>query len=159
MLRIEAIPDEASLLAVQARALFRQYSDFLRAKLACGTFNFAKFDEEIAALPAPYTALNGEVLLALSDDVPAAVISYRATLAPQTCEIKRLYVHPDYRGKRLSRTLVTLVLDRARTRNFTQAILDTDTINMPEAHALYLSLGFIEYTRDEHHLAFLERAL
>jgi len=159
MLRIEAIPDEASLLAVQARALFRQYSDFLRAKLACGTFNFAKFDDEIAALPAPYTALNGEVLLALSDDVPAAVISYRATLAPQTCEIKRLYVHPDYRGKRLSRTLVTLVLDRARTRNFTQAILDTDTINMPEAHALYLSLGFIEYTRDEHHLAFLERAL
>lgn len=159
MLRIEAIPNEASPLAEQARALFRLYSDFLRDKLACGTFNFAKFDEEIAALPTPYASLNGEVILALIDDVPAAVISYRAADRPQTCEIKRLYVHPDFRGQRLSRTLVNLALDRARSRNFTHAILDTDTINMSEAHALYQSLGFVEYTRNEHHLAFLERSL
>ena len=159
MRRIEVIPDEASPLAEQARALFRLYSDFLRAKLACGSFNFAKFDEEIAALPTPYAAFNGEVIVALIDDVPAAVIAYRATETHGTCEIKRLYVHPDFRGQRLSRALVNLVLDRARTRNFTHAILDTDTINMPEAHALYLSLGFAEYTRNEHQLAFLERNL
>ena len=159
MLQIEAIPDEASPLAEQARTLFRDYSTFLSAKLACGTFNFAKFDEEIAALPTPYASLNGEVLLALIDDIPAAVISYRATERAHTCDIKRLYVHPNFRGQRLSRTLVNLVLDRARARNFTHAILDTDTVNMPEAHALYLSLGFTEYTRNEHHLAFLERDL
>lgn len=158
MRRIEPVPDEASPLAEQARALFRQYRDFLRDRLACGTFDFAKFDGEIAALPAPYTALNGEVLVAFIDQVPAAVIAYRATEVQNTCDIKRLYVHPNFRSRGLSRDLVSDVLARATARNFTRAILDTDTINMPEAHTLYLALGFKEYKRHDN-LTYLELPL
>ena len=154
MCRIEAIPNEASPLAEQARALFRLYYEFLQATKSCGT-HLPKLDDEITTLPTAYSGNGGDVLLALVDDQPAACIAYRATRDSQTCDIKRLFVHPDYRGHRLSHALVTDVLARAKARNFARAILDTDTITMPAAHALYLALGFKEYRRQDN-LTYLE---
>ena len=143
-----------------AQSIFREYALFLRATQSCGTFNFPRFDEEIAALPSPYSDRHGEVLLASIDDVPAACIAYRATLDHSaTCEIKRLCVHPRFRGRGLARTLVAEAISRATARGFTHAILDTDVINMPAAHALYLSFGFREYGSREGNIAFFERSL
>jgi len=162
MRRIEAIPNEASPLAEQARALFRLYYDFLVSTKSCGA-HLPRLDDEIATLPTPYTSNGGEVLLALVDNHPAACIAYRAVVSgnqddPHTCDIKRLFVHPDYRGQNLSRVLVADVLHRAKARNFTRAILDTDTTTMPAAHTLYLALGFKEYKRQDN-LTYLELPL
>ena len=162
MLRIEAVPNEASPLAEQARTLFRLYYEFLEATRSCGT-HLPKLDEEIKTLPTAYTSNGGEILLALVDDQPAACIAYRAVPsnnpdAPQTCDVKRLFVHPDYRSQGLSRALISEVLTRAKARNFTRAILDTDTSTMAAAHALYLALGFKEYKRQDN-LTYLELPL
>lgn len=157
MLRIKAIPNEASPLAEQARALFRLYYDFLVSTKSCGA-HLPRLDDEIATLPTPYTSNGGEVLLALVDNHPAACIAYRATDDPRTCDIKRLFVHPTYRGQSVSRVLIAEALAQAKARNFTRAILDTDTSTMPAAHALYLALGFKEYKRQDN-LTYLELSL
>lgn len=162
MVRIEAVPNEASPLAESARDLFRKYYEFLLATRSCGA-HLPRLDEEIATLPTAYTSNNGEVLIATVDDQPAAAVAYRAVASdpqnePHTCDIKRLFVHPDYRGLGLSRTLVTEVLSRARARSFTRAILDTDTTTMAAAHALYVALGFEEYKRLDN-LTYLELPL
>lgn len=160
MLRIEAVPDEASPLAETARDLFRNYYDFLVSTRSCGG-HLPGLDDEIATLPIAYTSHGGEVLVAIVDDQPAAAIAYRAVAsdyqnAPHTCDIKRPFVHPSFRGQGLFRTLVADVLARAKAHNFTRAILDTTT--MAAAHALYVALGFKEYKREDN-LTYLELTL
>jgi len=145
-----------------ARALFRLYYQFLHDTKSCGT-HLPALDDEIATLPTAYTSRGGEVLLALVDDIPAACIAYRATLSENqtdaaTCDIKRLFVLPEFRGHGLARSLVVEVLARAAARDFSRAILDTDTSTMPAAHALYLALGFREYAHREN-LTYLELPL
>ena len=162
MPRIESVATESSPLGDQARELFRLYYEFLQSTQSCGSHP-PKLDDEIATLPTAYTTQNGEVLLALVENIAAACMAYRAVVPgnqddPQTCDIKRLFVHPNFRGHGLSRILVAEVITRAKARNFTRAILDTDTKTMPAAHALYLALGFREYRREDN-LAYLELAL
>jgi len=158
MTRFESVPSEASPLREHASKLFSQYYEFLQETKSCGT-HLPNLDDEIATLPTAYTSRGGEVLLAFVDGHPAACIAYRATdRDPATCDIKRLFVHPEFRGHGLARMLVLEVLARAADRNFTRAILDTDTATMPAAHTLYLDLGFREYTRKDN-LTYLELPL
>ena len=152
----EIIPVTADPTAAQS--LLREYGQWLRATQTCGA-NYPILDAEIASMPAAYTTRNGEVLLAMVDDQPAACIAYRALPdIPTECEIKRLYVRPAFQGQGLARALVTEALTRARARHFTRVILDTDTSTMPAAHALYLSLGFREYAPRQGFLAYLDLA-
>jgi len=147
-----------------ARALFAHYRDFLETIASTHCFDFARYTEEIATLPAAYTGLNGELLLALSNDTAVACTAFRGVLTepPTTCEIKRLFVLPEYRGQGIARTLIAEALKRASSRGFTRAILDTDIVSMPAAYATYRTFGFTEYTPTGSHppsLRFLERAI
>ena len=157
-----------SLLVDPARQLFAVYRDFLETIASTHCFNFPRYLEETAALPAPYTEANGELLLAISDATPAGCIAYRHATAPHeqaiapTCEIKRLFITPAHRNQGIARALITAAIERSRTRGFTRAILDTDIVSMPAAHATYIALGFTEYTPPGTHAAtlrFLERSL
>ena len=78
MTTFERVDSEASCTA--AKALMTEYGDFLRLTQSCGFFNFAKYQEEIATLPAPYTHHNGDVLLAYVDGTPTACIAYREAM-------------------------------------------------------------------------------
>jgi GNAT superfamily N-acetyltransferase len=161
MTEILSVPRPPSPLQSRAVALFQTYGDFLRTTHACGYFNYTHFLEEIATLPAPYTEHNGELLLAQVDAAPAACIAYRAAPqeGPQTCEIKRLFVLPAFRGHGLARQLITEVLTRVAARTFTRAILDTDTAHMPGAFELYTQFGFQPYKPNQGDIAFLDRKL
>jgi len=159
MIQLESIPESPpSPLHEQARALFGLYYQFLQETKSCGT-HLPKLDAETAALPTPYTSQKGELLLALVDGEPAACIAYRTAAedpSGSSCEIKRLFVLPEFRGHGLARRLVAEALARAASRGFTRAILDTDAATMPAALALYLSMGFRHYTQDQGNLSFLE---
>jgi GNAT superfamily N-acetyltransferase len=154
-----------SVHVAAARSLFTDYRVFLQSIARTHWFDFARFDEEIATLPAPYACSGGEVLLALVEECPAACISYRlAEKEPgSTCEIKRLFVAATRRKQGLARALVAECVLRAAARGFTRAILDTDIDSMPAAYATYRSLGFTEYTPlgapHPPYLRFLERSL
>lgn len=126
------------------RRLFREYAASLDFSLC-----FQAFDEELATLPGKYAPPAGRLLLALArfaaDSTAAApqgvACAALRPLAPDICELKRMYVQPPYRGHGLARQLATAMIATARACGYTRMRLDT-LKTMTAANALYEHLGF-----------------
>ena len=69
-------------------------------------------------------------------------------LRPSVAEIKRLYVRPAYRGRRLGEQALEQLLGDARRFGYERVFLDTGPF-MEAAHRLYESLGFTDCTAYE----------
>lgn len=119
------------------RELFRDYGRTPHVA-AC----VAGFDEEIAGLPGAYAGPRGAVLIAMVEGRPAGCVALRP-LDAETAELKRLYVRPEFRGRRIGEALTTAITDAARNRGFVRLRLDT-LPSMTSARALYARLGFAE---------------
>src|SRR5207237_1017314 len=122
------------------RALFIEYQRELGVSLC-----FQGFDRELATLPADYAPPCGRLWLASLQGEPAGCVAIRA-LTGTDAEMKRLYVRPAYRGKRLGRLLALRAIEAARALGY--AMLKLDTLpSMAEAQAMYESLGFVDAER------------
>jgi len=117
------------------RALFLEYAESLSFPL-----DFQGFEQELASLPGPYAPPDGALLVAAVDGAPAGCVAYRR-LDGATCEMKRLYVRPPFRGHGLGRRLTLELIATAREQGYTFMRLDT-TPEMAAAQELYRSLGF-----------------
>lgn len=128
------IREATSLTCIEiARDLFLEYG-------ALPEVNFGR--HEIAGLPGEYAPPSGALLIALDGDAGAGCVALRK-LAPGTCEMKRLYVRPNYRGTGLGRALVLEVIARAGQLGYARMRLDTRAW-MKGAQALYRAMGFRE---------------
>jgi len=117
-------------------SLFREYAASLPVDLS-----YQDFDREIADVAGKYAPPRGALLLArLSDGAAAGCVALRP-LAPDRCEMKRLYVAPSARGTGLGRALVDAIIGEARARGYRELLLDT-LPSMNAAIALYRELGF-----------------
>ena len=122
----------------RARTLFEEYASGVGISLC-----FQNFDRELENLPGDYAPPDGRLLLASENDQLAGCIALRK-LGGSVCEIKRLFVRPAYRGKRLGKVLVESIIDEARKLGYTTMRLDTLPGRMDQAIALYHSIGFVE---------------
>ncbi len=146
MLEIASItPQSSSELLDGVRALFRSYGDFLRLSGGPALFCFSRLEDEIVHLPAAYTDKGGEVLVARNGAQTAGCIAYRSMAGEDLgrCEIKRLFVSPEFRGQGIGKRLVLTVLERARLKGYKAALLDTEPTAMSVAKQIYLELGFV----------------
>ncbi len=121
----------------KAHALFEEYAALLGIDLS-----FQRFDEELSNLATVYSPPNGSLLLAFYQDQTSACVALRK-LEEGICEMKRLYVKPQFRNLRIGRALAKGIIDEARSLGYNRMRLDT-LPSMAWAQALYRSLGFHE---------------
>jgi ribosomal protein S18 acetylase RimI-like enzyme len=119
-----------------ARQLFREYEKWIDVDLC-----FQSFEKELASLPGSYAPESGRLLLAYSDQELAGCIALRR-ISDETCEMKRLFLRPEFHGRGLGRTLAEKIISEAREMGYFRMRLDTIPGKMDKAIALYRSLGF-----------------
>jgi putative acetyltransferase len=120
----------------QVRQLFLEYARSLGFSLC-----FQNFDQELANLPGDYSPPHGKLLLAEFEGELAGCVALHK-LENEICEMKRLYLRPQFRGKGLGRALATRIIAEARDLGYSRLRLDTVESAMQDAVAMYLKLGF-----------------
>ncbi len=138
--RIEISPVRDGPGLETVRTLIREYLDFLDADLS-----FQDIEAELRDLPGKYAPPGGILLLASipserDGTEPAGCGAFR-DLGGGICEMKRLFVRPEYRGYGVGRALAERLLSEARDRGYRAMRLDT-LDRLGEAVALYRALGF-----------------
>lgn len=103
-------------------------------------FDSVAFEEELSGLPGKYAPPKGRVLLALDSERPVGCVALRA-IDNQVSEVKRMFVLPEYHGKRVGRALAERLIAEARVIGYKHMQLDTGPRQLA-AQGLYRSLGF-----------------
>lgn len=122
----------------EARKLFREYSAWLRIDLC-----FQNFEKELAELPGAYAPPRGRLLFAVEGERVMGCIALRP-LDEDVCEMKRLFVRPEFQGRGLGRILTEKIIEDARSIGYRRMRLDTIPSRMGRAVSLYRSFGFQE---------------
>lgn len=125
------------------RILFAEY----RSELAVEDC-FSAFDAEIANLPGAYAPPQGKLLLATIVGQPVGCIGLRPFAQEKTCEMKRLYVRPPFRGDKIGRLLAERLIEEARALGYLSLRLDSHLSSMASAIRMYRKLGFREVSPD-----------
>jgi putative acetyltransferase len=133
MIEIRTADDPASLSA--ARSLVHAH---ILAHSAAD--DVAAVERAVAALPAPYIAPRGALWVAWDGDAAVGCLALQE-IAPDTAELKRMYVAPEARGRGVARRLIEHAVAVAASRGYARLRLGTLT-SMHAAQRLYASVGF-----------------
>lgn len=127
--------------------LFSEYTDILIA----GDISFQKYldvqnyNEELAHLEMKYGQPHGRLYLAYFDGKVAGCIGLRK-IDEQSCEMKRLYVRPQFRGKKVGEQLIQRIIADAKEIGYSYMLLDTLPFLKTAIH-MYKRLGFYTIKR------------
>ena len=126
----------------QVRALFTEYTKLI----IDGDSSFREYlvmqnyDEELLHLEHKYGPPYGRLYLAYCDQQLAGCIALRQ-LDESRCEMKRLYVRPQFRRQHIGVTLVRKVIADAKAIGYKHLLLDTFPF-LDVAIRMYERLGF-----------------
>jgi putative acetyltransferase len=136
---------ERGVDVASVRALMREYVEFLGVDLG-----FQGVEKELAELPGKYAPPKGALFLARLGSAresrdsgagePAGCVALRP-LGGEACEMKRLFVRPEYRGYGIGKALAERAIEAARELGYERIRLDT-LERLDDAVRLYLALGF-----------------
>ena len=124
---VDYMPQIKSLLAEYTRSLNRDLT-------------FQDIDSELADPANKYSPPEGELLAAVEDGCVLGMVAYHRH-SPSRCEMKRLYVRPEARGKGLGERLVGGIIAHAKASGYSEMVLDT-LEPMHAAIGLYRKYGF-----------------
>ena len=121
-----------------ARRLFREYEAWFGLDLC-----FQDFEGEVRDLPGKYALPDGRLLIAYVGDVAAGCIALRK-LEEGVCEMKRLFVRDEFRGRGVGVALIERIIGEGRSIGYKKLRLDTFAPKMGKAIELYRSHDFRE---------------
>ncbi|MDE6712977.1 MAG: GNAT family N-acetyltransferase [Lachnospiraceae bacterium] len=128
----------------EIRILFSEYTNMLIA----GDSSFQKYldlqnyDEELEHLDKKYGLPDGRLYIAFYHRELAGCIGLRK-IDEWNCEMKRLYVRPAFRGKKIGSKLVQLIIKDAKEIGYSHMLLDTLPF-LKSAINMYETIGFYE---------------
>ena len=135
MIQINKVDNEDEIMIV--RELLLEYGRIRNFDSALGDY-----DKELKELPGEYSQPEGSLLLVYFDDKPCGCIALRK-IDDNVCEMKRLYVKEDLRGKRIGYALVQNIIENAKDAGYRFMRLDNHPW-MKEAESLYKLFEFEE---------------
>ena len=125
-------------------ALFKEYTDMLieGEPKFIEYLGIQNYDEEVKHLEHKYGLPDGRLYIVFCGGAPAGCIGLRK-LDEESCEMKRLYVKPKFRGNGIATKLVSLILSEAKEIGYRYMYLDTLPF-LETAISMYKKIGFRE---------------
>ncbi|MBP3539563.1 MAG: GNAT family N-acetyltransferase [Oscillospiraceae bacterium] len=141
-MNIEIIPGYSHVQEI--KSLFAEYTAMLiesdsRMREYLSMQNYAA---ELEHLEDKYGPPAGRLYIALCDGKAAGCIALRK-IDEHSCEMKRLYVRPGFRGAKLGERLIEKIMSDAREIGYSYMLLDTLPFLQAAIHT-YKKLGFYE---------------
>jgi putative acetyltransferase len=156
MIKIQAVANQPIEIA-RTVSLFSEYANELQENLC-----FQSFDEELANPLKKYAPPQGQILLAYYNNLAVGCVALQPLPQAGVCEMKRLYVQPQYRKYKIGEALVIAILQAAQQIGYTKMKLDTLERLQP-AIALYKKHGFAitnaYYTNPLPNVVYMEKEL
>ena len=124
------------------REIFTEYTDMLIA----GDSKFKEYlqiqnyDEELDHIELKYGLPYGRLYLLYCDGILAGCVGLRK-IDDKNCEMKRLFVRPQFRGKHIGEYLVKKIIEDAKEIGYKHMLLDTLPF-LDKAIHIYIKYGF-----------------
>lgn len=134
MIEIRTVPSDAEPALSLVEAMVSEVSEL-----------YGRIDVPGApsATPADFAPPGGAFLVIFDDDGTAVAGGGVKRLEDGACEIKRMYVVPQARGRGLASTLLKALENEARALGYTTVRLDTGA-KQPAAQAMYERAGYVQ---------------
>ncbi|MCA0362820.1 MAG: GNAT family N-acetyltransferase [Bacteroidetes bacterium] len=117
------------------RGLFTEYQEFLGISLC-----FQDFQKELDELPGKYDEPEGSIWIAENNGTAVGCVALKK-LESEICEMKRLYVKPEFQGLGIGKNLIEICLTEAKLKGYLKMKLDT-LKRLEKAVNSYLKFGF-----------------
>ena len=128
--------DVKSLFSEYTSMLIENESDFK------DYLKIQNYDDELENLQLKYGLPDGRIYLVYCDEILAGCIALRK-IDDNNCEMKRLYVKPDFRGQHMGKVLVDRIIEDAKEIGYKHMLLDTFPF-LKTAIQIYENCGFYE---------------
>ena len=103
-------------------------------------FDSGAFEAELRGLPGDFAPPKGALLVAEENGRIAGCVALKE-LRNGTCEMKRMFVLPQFHGLGAGQMLAAAIVQRAKALGYSTMMLDTGPLQR-EAQALYRKIGF-----------------
>lgn len=134
--------DDSGVHFRRADAAAAPASDLLEAMIVELTPLYGRIDvpDAPSATPADFAPPGGALIVGYEGGTPVCVGGIKR-LDDSACEIKRMYVVPQARGRGVARELLAALEDEARALGYAVAKLDTGP-HQPHAERMYRAAGY-----------------
>lgn len=124
--------------------LFTEYTDMLIENDSSFQkyLDIQNYSDEMEHLESKYGLPEGRLYLVYCDEELAGCIGL-SKIDNQNCEMKRLYVRPKFRGRKVGNLLVEKIIDDAKKIGYSHMLLDTLPFLKSAIH-MYKKYGFYE---------------